>query len=139
MINEFYTHFLTLIIIFQINNRTEEFSFLGYKLYHQKLYVNEECYCKHELQILIECALQILLPYEWHFSLDIETLSFSLLLQQLFLCILCRFLLPVHLYLFLMFGAGSRTSSIIPRNIFIFNWIINVKPCNFRLRTWGNA
>ena len=42
------------------------------KLYHQKLYTNEKCHCKHELQILIECAPEILLPHDLHCSLDIS-------------------------------------------------------------------
>lgn len=45
--------------------------------------------------------------------------------------------LSVHWYLFSIFGTGSGASSTILRNIFIFNWTIDVKPCNFRLPTWG--
>ena len=45
--------------------------------------------------------------------------------------------LPVHWYLFSMFETGSGASSTILGNIFIFNWTIDVKPCNFRLPTWG--
>lgn len=40
------------LYVVHINNRTEEFYF-SYKLYHQKLYINEEFSCKHELLNLI--------------------------------------------------------------------------------------
>ena len=66
-------------------------------------------------------------------------LSFSLSLRKLFSCILHLLLLHLHSYQFRVFGTGSETSGPIPRNIFIFNWTIDVKECNFRLRTWGNA
>lgn len=79
---------------------TEQKSFLFLeKLFHQKLYINEECHCKHEFQILIGCTLKVLLPHDWHCSVDIGILSFSLLLQQLSLCTFYLFLLPVHSYL----------------------------------------
>ena len=116
----------------------KNFLFLD-KLYHQKHYISEECRCKHELQILIECALQTLLPHDRHFSLDVGILSFSLSLSKLFSCILHLFLLHLHSYQFRVFGTGSETSGPIPRNIFIFNWTIDVKQCNFCLPTWGNA
>ena len=88
----------------------------------------------------MECALQMLLPHGWHCSIDIGILWFLLLLGQLSSCNLHPFFLPpVHLYLFPIFGTGLGTLSAIVRNIFIFNWTIDVKLCNFRLQTWVNA
>ena len=48
-------------------------------------------------------------------------------------------LLPVRWYLFLMFGTGSETSRAVLKRIFVCNWSTDAKPCNFCLRTWGNA
>ena len=64
---------------------------------------------------------------------------FYLITDELSLCILSLFLLPMYSYLFPMFVTGSGTSSAISRNIFIFNWTIDVKLCNFRLRAWVNV
>ena len=94
------------------------------KLYHQKLYVNEECQCKHGLQILIEWA-NTFITYCYYF-LDF---IFSTLIWTTFLVYFTSFpfsFLSVHLYLFLMFWTSSRNSSAILRKIFFFNWIIEV-------------
>ena len=37
---------------------------------------------------------------------------------------------------FLMFVTSLGTSSAIPKNTFIYNWTVNVKPCPFGLQAW---
>ena len=94
------------------------------KLCHQKLYVNEECKCKHGLQILIDWA-NTFITYCYYFLEFI----FSTLISTIFLVYFRSFpfsVLSMHLYLFLMFWTSSRNSSAILRKIVFFNWIIEV-------------
>ena len=94
---------------------------------------NEECHCK-QLQDVQERALEIFLPHDWHFPFNIVILPFSTLLQQL-----PSWFLPVFSYLFSMCEIGSRTSSVILKSIFIFNWTTDIEPCTFCRWTWDNA
>ena len=101
-------------IIEQIN-----FLFLD-QLHHQKLYINEDCHRKHEVHILIERAVLILLLHDWQTGIVLSTLGYYRFHSylQLSSCIFHHFVLLVYC-LCVMFGTGSGTSSEIPRNIFI--------------------
>ena len=57
-------------IIEQIN-----FLFLD-QLHHQKLYINEDCHRKHEVHILIERAVLILLLHDWQTGIVLSTLGY---------------------------------------------------------------
>ena len=58
-------------------------------------------HCKQPWQICIGCSWQILIPHDWHYSVDFGALSFSVFLRQLTMCnwhlLLFRFLWIISL------------------------------------------
>lgn len=80
-------------IIEQIN-----FLFL-YQLRHQKLYMNEDCHRKHEVHILIERAVLILLLHDWQTGIVLSTLGyyrfhsyFNSYPRVFFIILFCKFI-----------------------------------------------
>ena len=82
-------------------------------LYPQKLYTNEECYCKHELWNSHRlCSTNIFPTWLALFFGHLDLIFFSLTLAIIFVYFMHFFLLPVHLYLFPIFGTRWETSSV---------------------------
>ena len=85
-------------------------------------------HCKQSWQTRIECSRKILIPNDWHCSVEFGALSFSVFVWQLVMCNWHFLLCPVPVNLFSSFGTGSSTKTAVPRNIFIFNFTLDTKP-----------
>ena len=96
-------------------------------------------HCKQPWQTRIECSRQILIPHDWHCSVDFGALSFSFFVWQLAMCNWHLLLCPVPVNLLSTFGTGSSTKSAVPRNIFIFNCTLDAKPFKLLRCTCGRA
>ena len=81
-------------------------------------------HCKQHWQTRVECSQQILIPHDWHYSVDFGALFFSVFLWQFSMCNWHLLLCPVPVNFLSIFGTGSSTKSAVPRNIFIFNCTI---------------
>ena len=87
-------------------------------------------HCKQPWWTRIECSWSILMPHDWHWSVVFGALSFSVFVWQLAMCNCHPLLCPVPVNLLPTFGTGSSTKSTVPRNIFIFNCMLDAKPLN---------
>ena len=96
-------------------------------------------HCKQHWQTRVECSQQILIPHDWHYSVDFVALFFSVFLWQFSMCNWHLLLCPVPVNFLSIFGTGSSTKSAIPRNIFIFNCTLDTKPFKLLRCTCGRA
>ena len=95
--------------------------------------------CKKPWQTRIKCFQQILIPHDWHCTVDFGAWSFSVFVWQLAMCNCHLLLCPVPVNLLSNFGTGSSTKSAVPRNIFILNCNLDDKPFKLLRCTSGRA
>ena len=76
--------------------------------------------CQQPWQTRIERSRQILIPYDWHCSVDFGAFSFSVFVWQLAMGNWNLLPCPVPLNLLSTFDTGPSTKSAVLRNIFIF-------------------
>ena len=95
--------------------------------------------CQQPGQTRIACSRKILIPHDWHCSVDFEALSISVFVWQLAMCNWHLLFCPVPANLLSTFGNGSSTKSAFPRNIFIFNCTLDTKPFKLLCCTCGKA
>ena len=83
---------------------------------------------KQPWQTRIECSRIILIPNNRHCWVDFGALSFSVSVWPFAVCNWHLLLCPVPVNLLSTFGTGSSTEITVPRNNFIFNYTLDVKP-----------
>ena len=96
-------------------------------------------HCKPPWQTSIECSQHILIPHDWHCSVDLGAFSFSFFVWQLAMCNWHLLFCPVPVSLLSPFGTDSSTKSAVPRNIFIFNCTLDANPFKLLRCTCGRA
>ena len=96
-------------------------------------------YCKQPWQTHIECSRQLLIPHDWHCSVDFGVLSFSIFVWQLAMRNWHLLLCPFPVNLLFTFGTGSSTKSAFPKNTFILNCMLDAKPFKLLHCTCGKA
>ena len=77
-------------------------------------------HCKQPWQTRFERSRQILVPHDWHCSVDFWAFSFSVFVWQWAMWNWNLLPCPVPLNLLSTFGTAPSTKSAVPRNIIIF-------------------
>ena len=96
-------------------------------------------HCKQPWQTRIGCSRQMLISHDWHCSVDFGALSFSFFVWQLAICNWHLLICPVPVNLLSTLGTGSSTKSAFPRNILIFNYMLDAKSFKLLRCTYGRT